>query len=327
MRVKSAMGEVDIHYGRISAVSKLKILLIILIVIVLAVVVAALVVDSKYAVLKASPRIALDTLVAPQTRALVSIDVPKAKGIIEERFLKGTKIPAWVLPPVLPYEAGLVANIDYSSAQMQMKLFVNDQRLHPIILDQANAVQFPPPWGQWFPEKMKREKPGLLSRDGVGPMDRKALGKIREIWKSTKVPDVVKLKGGHFFEAAIDNRDGAALAITAAIAAAVAPGLDVISGVLDNYQAVVLDVVAVRLWGDLVDPSALNVKLVLDCSAEMDPEMLKVFAFGLDYGYAAYVAPELKRRGVDVQAKSELKDGSVEATYTVKDINALLAML
>ncbi len=175
--------------------------------------------------------------------------------------------------------------------------------------------------------KMKREKPGLLSRDGVGPMDRNALGKIREVWKSTKVPDVVKLQGGHFFEAVIDNRDGAAFAIASAIAAAVAPGLDAISGVLNNYQAVVSDVVAVRILGDLVDPNALDVKLVLNCSAEMDPEMLKVFAFGLDYGYAANVAPALKNRGIDVKAKSEIKDGSVEATYTVKDINALLAML
>lgn len=317
----------DIHYGRVNAVSKLKILLIVLVVIVVAVIVAALVVDNKYAVLKASPRIALDTLVTPQTRALISIDVPKAKGIIEEKFLKGTKIPAWVLPPALPYEAGLVANLDYNLAQMQMKLFVNDQRLYPIILDQANAMKLPAPWNQWFPEKMKREKPGLLSRDGVGPMDPKALGKIREVWKSTKVPDVAKLKGGHFFEAVIDNRDGAALAIASAIAAAVAPGLDVISGILDNYQAVVSDVVAVRLLGDLADPNALGVKLVLDCSAEMDPEMLKVFAFGLDYGYAAYVAPELKRRGIDVQAKSEIKDGSVEANYTIKNVDALLAML
>ena len=61
-----------------------KIVLIVVLCLIAAVVVAALVVDSKFGVIWGSPRIPHATLVKPETRAMLSVDVPRAVALLAQ---------------------------------------------------------------------------------------------------------------------------------------------------------------------------------------------------------------------------------------------------
>lgn len=298
-----------------------KVLLIVLVILVVAVCVALAVANSKFQAVTASPMVSHTTLVKPETRVQIVADVPKMRDIIAQQFLKDTGIPPWVLPLALPYEAAVLMDADYALGDMNMTLFINDKRLAPVILDKLNQVKLPPPANAWFAEPMKTYGRGKLLREGSARLNPALVAIIKKYLPDAPVAEPLKVEGGHMIEAVLDNRDGGAMAIIGALAAA--QGIDV-AGQLegnDRYEAIPAQIKSLRVQADVTPANALDVHFALDCQKDMAPIILMAVQVGFPHlqEYADMV-------GIDVQGGSELKGAVIEGNYTVPDFSKLLAL-
>jgi hypothetical protein len=305
-------------------VSKKQIALVILLLVVIALVVAALVVDNKYAVLWASPRIPHDKFVKPETRAQLVLDIALAKDLIKRQFLKDAPVPDWALPKALPYEAALVVDLDRVMGEMNVALFVNDQRLGPFILEKANQFKIPKPFDQWFPEKMVMKGRGELVKTGVGHVDQTLLAAVKNQWKNPAPTQPLKIEGGHLAEWLLDNRDGGAVAIIGAIAAL--EGANVTDAINPGRVGFLANIASVRLQADVTPDNALKLHLALECTPETDQEQVQMIQFALEMGMPS-ARDALKKMGADVQGKSSVEGKVVTGDYTIPRFDALLARL
>lgn len=298
-----------------------KIILVVVLCLIAAVVVAALVADSKFGVIWGSPRISHDTLVKPETRAVLSLDVPRVKDFIKRQYLKGVNVPDSVIPYALPYEAGLVINPDYILGEMNMTLFVNDRRLAPVILEKANEFKLPSPLDEWFPEKMAAKQRGLLRRDGVAKMDKLFLAKLKTLWNKPALTDTLKIEGGHTAELVLDNRDGSLLAM--ASAAASSKGFDLSSVLTDGRMGVFTNIGSIRLQSDIMPDDSLKLLLTIECTPEADEAMAKVLGMGLEMGFNQ-LQMMAKMKGLTISGKATIEGKKVKGEYTLANVAALM---
>ena len=304
--------------------SKKQIALAVLLVILIVVLVAAIIVDSKFAAILSSPKISYESLVKPETRAEIVIDVPKLKDIIKRKL--PANVPDWLLPRALPYEAALVANLDYVLNKMDLTLFINDQRLAPVLLDQINRLKLPAPLDRWFSEKMAWKERGKMIRKGEVPMDMSFLSRVKGIVKGKAgVGAPLRIEGGHLFEAALDNRDGSLLAMAGTIAAA-ATRADVTDPSIDGYLGMVAPLDAVRVQADLTDPKTLQVHIALECAPGTEAAQVQMLSMGLSMGLS-YAQQPLAKAGITLTGKAVVKDNIVTGDYTVPNFDAVLAKM
>ena len=304
--------------------SKKQIALIVLLVIVAGLVVAALVVNSKYEVLTASPRVSHDTFVKPETRAQIALNIPMARDIIKKRFLKGVNVPDWTLDSALPYEAALIINPDPILSEMNLSLFINDQRLAPFILDKANQFKLPAPLNEWFPDKMIRKDRGILIRNGVARMDRLVLSKIKAQWKNPPPTEALRLQNGHLFEVLLDNRDGSAVAIVGAIAAT--RGMDLGDLLNEGRLGVVANIAAIRFQADITPDNALKARAAIECTPETDDAQVKIIGMGLEMANPQ-IQNYAKMVGLNVQGRVVTEGKTVNDDLTIPNFDVVLALL
>lgn len=302
--------------------SKKQIALAVLLVILIIVMVAAIVVDRKFALIVASPKISHESLVKPETRAQIVVDVPKAKEIIKKKLLAGRSVPDWVLPRALPYEADLVANLDYARNSMDFTLFVNDQRLAPVLVDQINRLKLPAPFDQWFKEKMAWKERGRMVRNGAAPMNPVFLSKLKALFKDKPGAGApLRIEGGHLVEAVLDNRDGSLLAIVGTIAEA--EGQSVTESTTEGFLGMAVPLDVVRLQADLADEKTLKIHLVIECAPETKPADVQFLAMGLDWGLPE-VQQSLSKNGITLTGKASVKDNVITGDYTIPNFDVVL---
>ena len=305
--------------------SRKQIALAVLLVILIIVMVAAIIVDRKFALIVASPRISHESLVKPETRAQIVLDVPKAKEIIKKKLLAGTSVPDWVLPRALPYDAALVVNLDYSRNNMDLTLFVNDQRLAPILVDQINSLKLPPPFDKWFKEKMAWKERGRMVRNGAAPMNPVFLSKLKALFRDKPGAGApLRIEGGHLVEAVLDNRDGSLLAIVGTIAEA--EGQSMTESTTEGFLGMAVPLDVVRLQADLADEKTLKIHLVIECAPETEAADVQVLAIGLELGLPE-VQQSLSKNGITLTGKSSVKDNVITGDYTIPNFDGVLAKL
>ena len=298
-----------------------KILALVLVVLVVAVCVALVVVNSKFQVITSSPDVSHKTLLKPETRIQLVVNVPLLKGIIEQQFLKGTSVPPWVLPLALPNEAAVLVDTDYVLGDMKLTLLINDKRLGPVILQKLNALKLPAPVNAWFPNPMEARGRGKLVREGTTRLNPALMELIKQYWPNAKVAEPLDVEGGHMIEAVFDNRDGGALAIIGALVAS--QGIDVVGQLKgnDRIEAIPQQIKSVRIQADVTPANALQVHFAVDCEKDMAPIIL----MGVQIGFPKL--QEFARMAkIDVQGGAALKGTVVEGNYTVPNFSGLLAM-
>jgi len=298
-----------------------KIVLIVVLCLIAALVVAALVVDNKFGVIWGSPRVSHDTLVKPETRAVLSLDVPRAKDFIKRQFLKGINVPDSVIPYALPYEAGVIISPDYVLGELKLTLFVNDRRLAPVILEKANGFKLPSPLDQWFPEKMIEKRSGLLERDGEAKMDKLFLAKLRTLWSKPAPTDTLKIEGGHTAELVLDNRDGSLLAMASAVAAS--RGFDLSNVLTEGRMGVFTNIGSIRLQGDILPDDSVKILLTIECTPESDEAMAKVLGMGLEMGFNQ-LQMMAKMKGLSIAGKAIVEGKKVKGEYTLANVMSLI---
>lgn len=303
--------------------SKKQIALAVLLLIVIAVVAAAVVADKKFGVILPSPKVSYDSLVKPETRAEVVVDVPKLQGIIQSKL--PPKVPAWVLPRALPYQAALLADVDYPLNKTDFTLFINEQRLAPVILDQVNRLNLPAPLNEWFKEKMASVERGKLIRKGEAPLDKTFLATVKNLVKSKKGVDApLHIQGGHLIEVALDNRDGSLFTIAGSLASSL--GTDVNDTEIAGYLGMGTCIDAVRLQADLDDGKTLKVRVIIECAPGSDPSQVQMVSMALALGLP-YAKEPLSKQGIKLDGKADVKDNVVTGDYSVPNFDAVLAKL
>lgn len=304
--------------------SKGKIALLILALLVVAIIAALVVVDSKFAILRSSPKVSYATLESPNTRAIAVVNVPMTKDIIYSKFLKNTQIPASVLPLVLPNEAALLIGVDKQAGNLGFSMFINDKRLSPIILDQVNAAKLPVPLDKIFTGKMERKQPGVLVREGSLNVDKAILDNLATQWANANVSAPLKVDGSHLVELVLDNRDGGTVALIAGIAAM--QGLDISSYLTEGRLGVIAAIGSIRAQTDVLPDGNLKLHLVIDGVEGGDPSMMGVLQFGVEMGYGQAKALAATK-GLVIEGASVAKGNTIEGDYTINNLDKILAML
>lgn len=300
--------------------SKGKVLPIVLLVIVAALALAAIVADQKYAVIMSSPRVSHETLVKPQTRAILCVNPQLAKDVLA----KLTQVPAWVLPLALPNEAAFLIDVDYILSDMKLTAFINDKRLGPVIRDRVNGLQIPPPFNQWLKDAMQVKERGVLVKEGGTRVNRNLLNMIREQWEQVDGVQPPKIEGGHMLELAIQNEDGAGVAIAARIVSAL-KHVDVTEFMDQSLLGMIAAMDALHVAADATPENELKVRLTLDCNPK-DPANIGVIQMLMEVG-VGQLQPEMQKRNTTIEGKTEIKGNSVEGNYVIKNFDGLLAQM
>lgn len=304
-----------------------RVLIVVVLALVVLAAVAAFIVQSNYKALLPSPRVPHTTLVTPDTRALLVIDVPRAQNFIARNFLKDAGVPPAVLPYGLPYEVALVGDMEYSANRMKMSILVNDQRLAPVIVDFANQAELPAPLSDWFADSvLKAEGPGKLVRTGTAPIDPLIVEKMGAFWTPGKVSAPLSVEGGHLFELVLDNRDGSALALIGSLIPAFKKDMDLSSMLNEGRMGVIEPLAVARLQVDISDEDVVTAHLELECKPDADESMATILMFALETGFYQ-VKPALDQMGVKLEGKTSLQGKTAVGDYTISNLGPWLALL
>lgn len=302
--------------------TKKRIVLIVLAVLLAGVVGVLLVMDSRFKVLLSSPRVSHETVVSPETtRGVLVIDVPLAKSLIQRKF----NVPGWALPMALPYEAAVVVDVDRFLGDVNMKVFINDKRLAPVICEFSKNLKLPVPFDSWFKEPMKQERRGVLLREGMTVCGRQMRATIEKQWKDAAVDGTLEIEGGHLLEAVLDNRDGAALAVASVLCDT--QGINLNDGLDETALGFLAAISDYRLQADLVSENELAVRVLIECAPSADPSMAGMLQALIEMGLMSeQVKQNAERLGCSYTGSTSLDGNTVVAEYKV-NIERLLARL
>lgn len=302
--------------------TKKRVILIVLAVLLAGVVGVLLVMDSRFKVLFSSPRVSHETVVSPETtRGVLVIDVPQAKSLIQRKF----NAPGWALPMALPYEAAVVVDVDRFLGDVNIKVFINDKRLAPVIREFAKNLKLPVPFDSWFKEPMRQERRGVLLLEGMTVCGREIRSVIEKQWKDAAIDAPLQIEGGHLLEGVLDNRDGAALALASVLADV--QNINLTEGLDETSLGFLAAISDYRLQADLVSDNELAVRVLIECAPSADPSIVGMLQALIEMGLMSeQVKQNAERLGCSYTGSTTVEGNTVVADYKV-NIERLLARL
>ena len=176
--------------------------------------VAAGYVQQKYEPLVAAPVVTHDTVATPRQTLRAVFYPPLAQAALSGLL----DLPEWVVKPLAPREIALLAEPDLDAETVQLQVFVNEQRLGPIIAGYVTEPDLSQdvPFVQWDARGVVREERGSMMLQGTMRIKPELAALLRSL-RETKEAPVPALEGGHLFEAALSNEDEGAVATIVAI--------------------------------------------------------------------------------------------------------------
>lgn len=281
-----------------------------------------IIVNAKLRVVTPSPQIGYEAVAPHETRAKMVLRPPSGLSYIKTRFFTGIPIlsrlgtPDWLVALVVPREVAVMFEPNLTGGATEVMLFINDQRLGPVITDVVRRMDLPSllPYIEWTSDTLEAHGPGYLSMVGTMPLLPQAQDLVQKRWgKPPLTLPMLDAEGGHFVEAVFDNRDGGSLAVILSL-------LDANQVPLDRLtQRDVLDVLAAiteaRLLGDLTSNDELAAYLEVSFRANTSNTLLQGFANTFDA-----LVEELRTKIDDPLPGSGAIEGlEFVAEYTITD--------
>ena len=139
------------------------------------------------------------------------------------------QLPSWMplsledmITKAMPREIALLSGSDYRNARMPLKLFANERRGGPAIVELlndanvlANVKQV-----QWDKAAFVLQKRGVLTLDGALSLPDGLEEKVQELWTQPGgKQEPVLIEGDNLLEVALDNRNGELLTLIGTIMA------------------------------------------------------------------------------------------------------------
>jgi hypothetical protein len=304
-----------------------KILLGLLGFILLVIVVALVVLQVKFGAIIGSPRVPYTTLMGQEARVQFVLDIPKAKDIVRKKLLGDAKIPEALFVRSLPYEMASWVETNSATGEMKASVFMNDQRLAPVLIQQINAMDISKMTAKmftWDEMKLKRVKPGVMLMEGIGKVDADVRGIINERWTKKDALAPLTAEGGHLVEVVLDNRDGGALGILASMVAANGMPLDRLKS--KSAMDIVAGMSDLRFSIDLVSEDVADLVLTINFTPETEKVQVQAMKQLLDMGLSA--GKGFVKGGLKLDGSSKL-DGDFKyvAAYKLEGVKSLVAML
>lgn len=284
----------------------------------------ALILEVKYAALLPSPRVSHDTVASGRTVFRAQMEPRYAQGYLAKRFATVLGLPPWVLPRVLPREVVLLSDPDLTNASAAVTVFVNDQRLGPIIAQTINDSGVLTAHGpfSWSAAGMVRKSRGVLLLEGAIPIQRGIVDLVRQHWGVVVPLSPLELEGGHLLEAVLDLRDGRGFALVAELVGRNAPP----TGPAHPTQLVSVlgKIVVVHAFVDLAADNQLALQFRVECRPEVrdaDVEFIKLL---IDSAYKTFRADLDDRFRVQLAGGSEIDGVNILGFYTLTNFEPLL---
>ncbi len=306
-----------------------RILLILLVVIVVVAAIALGVVESKYAVLRNAPRVSHATAATAGTRVRVVVDPALAQDQIYQilcDFTPPEQRPSeWAFGKLLPQEFAILLDPDLALGDVRIKAFVNERRLGPVIVKLANenglqgqlSARFPQV--QWAAGGLTHPAHGTLLVEGSMPVSQPVLAKVSEIWAGPASADSLPIRGGHFIETVLDNRDGGAFAALVALNPAFVNSkeMQMAGGVLGKIHAL-------RMHADPITTDEMAIQLRIECDPNGEENPAETFKFLLELSLPNIKKEIEQKHGLILEGASKVEGRDLVGDYTLTGLDAVL---
>ncbi|MCX5771159.1 MAG: hypothetical protein NTZ09_12945 [Candidatus Hydrogenedentes bacterium] len=215
-------------------------------------------VQQKYEPIVAAPVVTHEAVATPRQTLRAVFYPPLARAALSG--LLG--LPEWIVEPLAPREIALLAAPNLDSETVELQVFVNEQRLGPVIAGYVNEPDLSQdvPFVQWDARGVVREGRGSMVLEGTMRIKPELAALLRSLRLAPTAP-VPTLEGGHLFEAALSNEDEGAVATIVALMRYLN------AEVAFDEEAVTRNLAAlesVRIIADLVSEDAVVMQLFLN---------------------------------------------------------------
>jgi hypothetical protein len=230
--------------------------------------VAAGYVQQKYEPLVAAPVVTHDA-VATSRQTLRAVFYPP----LARAALSGlVDLPEWIVEPLAPREIALLAEPNLDSETVRIQVFVNEQRLGPVIAGYVTepGLSQDVPFVQWDVRGVVREGRGSMVLQGTMRIKPEVAALLRSLRQTAEAP-VPALEGGHLFEAALSNEDEGAVAAVVTLLRYLDTGPPAFSEEAVTRNLAALE--SVHVIADLVSEDSVVVQLFLTGRADAEAAM------------------------------------------------------
>jgi len=285
-----------------------------------AVVAGAVVLETRYRVVRKAERVDRAVLLGGASVRGV-VDPKKVQPILAEIAAEelGRAVPEWAVDWFMPYEAGAVAQLNFDAHVVELDLYLNAPRLDPELARRGRRLNLRQRLSgiDWADEGVAATEPGLLRLRGTIAMEPDAEDAFWYTWNQSFRPPPLALENGHFVEVVLDNRRGAAYLAFASLLAAFDIELDA------KYQDISLSslqfVEAVRLTIDPTPSGALGIRMTMAIAPDAIDRLGVVnMKVGIEDAFAELGA-RLDRQGLTLRGAGEWTDTGIVYEYRLDD--------
>ena len=239
--------------------------------------VAAVAVDYKFQAIRSAPVLGYDSIAVPGDILRVVVRPLLMEETLAEVVAAIGPVPECSLGWVLPREVALLVDPDVENATAWVKLFVNEQRLGPVLHQWASDAARHPSVLDWVDLKVTASKRGTLSLEGAFPIDADIQRLILERWPAPAPAEVVPMEGPYPFQAVLGNRDGGTLAVLLTLLNRLVPEPRPYKpqAIADTLR----EVISIRIAGETPSPGQLRLNVAFIYAEGTRDEALAKFAF------------------------------------------------
>jgi len=289
-------------------------------VLLLALLIIVLVVDSKLGLFSGS-EISHEEFATPDTRIRLVIKPSLFIDDIRDHMAP-PDVPPWATDMALPHESAVLMDCSPSSEATAIRLFLNENRFGPLIVqginDQEAMLRLP---GVAWTGAMTRPKRGVLLKEGKVNVPEKVLSLVRKQWGLVELPNSLTIEGGHLLEAVLDNRDGGAYALIAAMQTAVGRTHEMLEP--ERLIGTVHNIASVRMTADKAGPDVLDIHLHIEGNPQKEEADIEALVSLLTFVYQAS-RDGLREEGIELTGTFERDGMAIEGTFQLEGYVNLL---
>lgn len=298
-----------------------KFVLVALAILLLVALVAVYVANSRYQFLFAGPHVSHETRLTQAVRVRAVAKPPLARPLVSK--ILGASAPSpWILERVIPYEAALLASPDITSERIDIVLFLNPQRLAPVIAGAADAYSIPKrvEYVAWTSDTFDDSKRGVLSLDGYMAIDSATVNAVKAEWGTVQLPSLPAFEGTHLGELSIDNRDGSLYTLLSTFAN---QNLLALPMPLESLRKTIAPVATMSVTADLSGDDEMAIKLIVDCQPTAEPGQVTGVSFAIA-GIFGELQKYVTQRGARITGEKRTEGQSIIGEYTLRNVSALI---
>ena len=295
--------------------------LIALVAVALVAVIALYIANSRYDFLFAGPKVSYETMLTQGARVRVVVQPPLARPLVA-KVLGTSAPPPWILDRVIPYEAALIAAPDVSTKRIDVALFLNPQRLAPVIAKAADAYSIPKyaPYVTWTSNEFDVSKRGVLSLQGFMPMDAATVDAVGAEWGAVLLPSLPPFEGNHLAEVSLDNRDGSLYALISTFANG---GLMTLPMPLESLRKTIAPIATMSVYADLVADDEMAIHMAVECDPSAEEGQVTGVSFALA-GIVGELTKAVAQRGATLAGQKRAEGFVIVGNYRLTNVGALL---